>query len=193
VTEHVDEEPQHDEGDHHKCGDHKDDAEEEEPIGPDLAAARIVLSAFEQSDVPAIGFPGGVERVSEEGNCADESVEADVGDHARDGYARESALPCGEDDEERCKAAECVAQSGDQPYQRIQSEADAGSGHVKDVVEQRCNKVELLVGEPAAGLQWRQHLWFGGLGHSMFDAFCRVKREYPEALLIPQMGHRAMT
>ena len=107
----MDKKPQHHDGDDHQRGQDEDDSEEEKPVGEDLASAGIVLGAFEQSDVLAVRFPSGVEGIAEEWNGADQGIDADVGDHASDGDARQTALPRGENDEKRSKAAERVAEA----------------------------------------------------------------------------------
>ncbi len=149
MTKQMDDQPQHrnwddDEGEHDE-----DDAEEKEPVAPVLAAVGIEGMPLQEIDVFAVGFPGDIESVAEDGDGADESIDGDVDDHAGDGDSRELALPGGEDDEERSRSGEQVAEAGDKADEGIEAEADGGAGNLKDVVEPGSEPVQGDVVEAA--------------------------------------------
>src|ERR1035437_6424986 len=74
----------------------KNDEEERVAAG---VGARLLFFAEQEPVVAAVGFPGDVESVSDDGNSAYRCFEKDIGEHADEGDEGGTASPRGEDDE----------------------------------------------------------------------------------------------
>jgi len=103
--------------------------------------------AGEELVVAAVGFPGDVEDVAEDGDGADEDADADVDGHADDGDVGNAADPGGEGNDEREDACEDVAETGDEADDAVEAEADAGAGDAEGFVEQDFELLEGAVAE----------------------------------------------
>jgi hypothetical protein len=142
--------PCHEQNGHGEDGaDHERDAGEEEPVAP-VIAVRVLEVLGEQGVVAAVGLPGDVEDVAEEGDGADDDVEGEVDQHARDGDVGCAARPCGEDDDRGGEAGEDVADAGDEADDAIDAEADGGAGDAEPGVEHAAEQVEIFIAEEAA-------------------------------------------
>ena len=128
----------------------------------------------EKGVVAAIGLPGDVEGITEEGDRSDDDVDREVDDHADEGDVGHSANPGGEDQDAGGEAGQDVADGGDEADDTVEPEADLGSGDTKGVVEEMGEEIEIFVAEKAAtrgeagwlpGSSGRQHFGLFGRGH----------------------------
>ena len=159
-------------------GDGGGEGREEEPVLPGLAAG-VFDVADEQGVVAAVGLPGDVEGVAEEGNRADHDVERQIDDHAGEGDVGDSAHPRGEDKDAGGKAGEDVSDGGDETDDAVEAEADGSAGDAEAVVEEMGEPVEVFIAEEAAaGTEargpvrggGRQNLGVFGQRHSLGQA-----------------------
>lgn len=80
--------------------------------------------AFQECDVPDVGFPRDVEDVSQQRNRADARIESDVGGHPHQGGAGR-VLPDRFDEDPTSKnSASGVAGAGDQAQERIEANTE---------------------------------------------------------------------
>jgi hypothetical protein len=146
------------------------DSGEKEPVAP-VVAMRLLQVLGEQGVVAAIGLPCDVEGVSEEGHGADDDIEREIDQHARDGDVSRAAHPGGKDDDAGCEAGKDVADAGDEADDAVQAEADGGSRDAEPGVEQAAEQVEIFVAEEAVVRAdtrvGRQDLGFALCGHAM--------------------------
>src|ERR1700733_8110324 len=134
---------------HARGEDHERDAGEEEPGAP-VTTVRLLEVLSEQGVVAAVGLPGDVEDVAEERDGADDDVQREVDQHARDGDVGCAARPCGEDDDRGGESGEDVADARDEADDAIDAEADGGSGDAEPGIEHAAEQVEIFVAEEAA-------------------------------------------
>jgi hypothetical protein len=128
--------------------DHESNAREEEPVAP-VIAMRVLEVKGEQRVIATVRFPCDVEDVAKERHGADDDIEREVDQHARDGDVGCAARPCGQDDDAGGKAGEDVADARDEADDAVEPEADGGSGDAKPGVEHAAEQVEILVAEEA--------------------------------------------
>ena len=107
--------------------------------------------AAEQAVVAAVGFPGDIEDVAEDGDGADDDFDADVDHHADEGDVRDAANPGSEDDDERGEAGEDVAETGDETDKTVETDTDRSEGDAEPVIEEVREDVHVRVGEPTLG------------------------------------------
>ena len=144
-------EPGDEQNGHGKDGEEHDaDGCEEEPVAP-LLAAWMLEVAGEQHVVAAVGLPRDVEGISEERHGADDDVEREIDDHARDSDVGCAARPCGEDDDGRGETGEDVADAGDEADDAVQAEADGGAGDAEPRVEKTAKDVQIFVPKKTIG------------------------------------------
>ena len=103
--------------------------------------------AGEELVVAAVGFPGNVEDVAEDGDGADEDADADVDGHPDDGDVGDAADPGGEGDDEGEDAGEDISEAGDEADDAVDAEADAGAGDAEGFVEKDFELLEGAVAE----------------------------------------------
>ena len=110
------------------------DRDHEQPVaarrGPLLPGVPL-----EQLHVPVVGLPRHVERIAEERHCADHRVDDHVQQHPQLHDARDAELHAGDDDGDRVERRDHVAETGQQPEDRIPAEPDAETGNLEDAVE----------------------------------------------------------
>ena len=127
-------------------------SEQKRPVAPGVAA-RLAQVAVQQPVVAAVGLPGDVEDVAEEGNGADQHADAEIGGHAHQRHVGNAANPGGQRNDQREQAGQHVAQAGNQPDDAVEAEADAGAGDAKGLVEQDLKPMQGLVAEePGAAI-----------------------------------------
>jgi hypothetical protein len=155
--------------DHRRKEEGEDGAEEAEQKRVVLAGVAMGLAqvADDEAVVAAVGLPGDVEDVSEDGDGANDDGNAEVDEHADEGDVRDAANPRGDDEDRGGDAGEDVAEAGDEADEAVETEADAGAGDVEAVVEEVGVEVEVLVGEPAGGAGARAG-WSGWCGGQDF-------------------------
>ncbi len=124
---------------------------EEEGVVPPGVTVGLAEVARHQLIVAAVGFPGNVEDVAEEGDGTDEDFETEVDHHADEGDVGDAANPRSEDEDERGDAGENVAEAGDESDEAVEADADRREGDVEPVIEQVGVEVEIFVGEEALG------------------------------------------
>src|SRR5271165_3069344 len=107
--------------------------------------------ARHQVVVAAVGFPGDVEDVAEEGDGADEDLDGDVDHHAEEGDVGDAANPGGEDEDAGGDAGEDVAEAGDEADEAVEADAGGREGEAEPVVEEMGEEVEVFVGAEALG------------------------------------------
>ena len=143
-------------------------------------AVGLSEGAGEEAVVAAVGFPGDVEGVAEDGDGADEDSDGDVGDHAEEGDVGDAADPGGDGDDEGEEPGEDVSQAGDEADDAVDAEADLGAGDEEGFVEEDFKPVEAFVVEEGAAFVpagWRggERSGFWGLhGASRRQIWCRV-------------------
>jgi hypothetical protein len=147
------EEPAEHPGENQERGDENGDqrqeyACEEEPIFPGLFA-RVFDVANEESIVAAIGLPGDVEGVAEEGDRSDEDVDGKVDEHAGEGDVGNSADPGGEDEDAGGESGEDVSECGDEADDAVEAEANLRARDTEAVVEEMSEEIEILIAEKA--------------------------------------------
>ena len=143
-------EHQNDDGDGEDGEDCGEEDCEEGVVAPSVAVG-LAEVARHQVVVAAVGFPGDVEDVAEEGDGADEDLDGDVDHHAEEGDVGDAANPGGEDEDEGGDAGEDVAEAGDEADEAIEADADGGEGEAEPVVEEMREEVEIFVGAEALG------------------------------------------
>ena len=103
-----------------------------------------LLVANQQIIVPAVSLPGYVRHIADDRDCADEAFNCQIQDHAEQSNPGNPPLPRGEHDKDRGKGGERIADAGYPPDDRIETEADLGSGNDKTIVEPRALRQEWL-------------------------------------------------
>ena len=130
--------------------------------------------ARKQQVVSAVGLPGHVKDVAEDGHRAYQHANAKVGGHAHQRYIRDAANPAGEVNDEREQPGQYVAQPGDEPDDSVKAETDVRAGNVEGLVQQDLMGVQRAVAkQPCAsipaisrscGTRWKQRrrlVWVG--------------------------------
>ena len=157
---------------------------EEGVVFPGMTVGLAKVARHEFVIAP-VGFPGDVEDVAEEGDGADDDLDADVDHHADEGDPGDAANPGGEDDDEGGEAGEDVAEAGDEADETVEADADGGEGDAEPVVEEVREEVDVLVGKPllgalakgeGRGVFWREDFGFLGLWHWGFGCTRGARR-----------------
>jgi hypothetical protein len=116
------------------------------PIAAEAALEPPLLIALQplvqQPHVASVRAPQNVEGVADQRHCAEQAVERDVAEHARDDVARRAELICLVHDKQRQRRGDDVADGGKEPDQRIEAEAHGGAGDNKRGVEQGRKRVD---------------------------------------------------
>src|ERR1700760_4487101 len=141
---------------------------EKEQVAP-VVTPRVLEMPGEQRVVAAVGLPCDVEGVSQEWHGADDDVEREIDQHARDGDIGCAPYPCGNDDDAGGEAGEDVADAGDQADDTVQSEANRSAGDAEPGVEQAAEQVEIFVAKEAV-LRADARVWRQDLGFALFVA-----------------------
>ena len=115
------------------------------------------------------GLPCDVEGISEEGDGADDHVEREIDEHARDGDVACAARPCGDDDDGGGEPGEDVTDAGYEADDAVQAESDGGAGDAEPRVEKAAEDVEVFVAKETVGRTdagaGREDLGFALRGH----------------------------
>src|SRR6476620_4766475 len=101
---------------------------------------------LEQASVLPVRLPGEVEQIAEQRHRADQKIDSDIAEHARERELRGAALPGMMHDEERAAARHGVAEAWEQAEQEVEAEAQIGAGHPELVVHHARDEAHL--GEP---------------------------------------------
>src|SRR5437899_467684 len=111
------------------------DADDEEPVA---ARRRLHLRRvpLEQRQILRVRLPEKIGGVADDGHDTDEHVDPDIEEHP-DLHAARAAQPMRLDDDRRPEdRRQHIADPGDQPDDRIPSEAEVGAGDAKRLVEE---------------------------------------------------------
>lgn len=98
----------------------------------------------QQSHVFAIGFPGDIEHVPHNWNGSHRDIDGDVPDHAGNEPPRRAKLSSFANQPDREGAGDEIADSGNQPDDRIQTKLNVGSGDQELTVHQLGDLSELF-------------------------------------------------
>jgi len=168
-------------------GERGDEKEQEAPVAPGVAARRSEV-AEEQLVVAAVGLPGDVEGVAEDGDGADEHADANVDGHAEEGDVGQPAHPAGDGDDERKQAGDDVAKAGYEADDAVDAEADAGAGDAEGFVEKDFKVEESVVAQepratlPACKLGGGEAGRVGGWAHAGRRRHCGLRRAISAAV-----------
>lgn len=128
---------------------------QKEPVAPGMDAGRFEMPRHERV-VSSVRFPRDVERVAEKWDSADDDLNGDVGNHTHESDVGQTAVPCGEDEDAGCEAAEDVAEAGDEANDSVEAETDFCAGNTEPVVEHVRDEIEVLVVEGVAAFAREQ-------------------------------------
>jgi X-Pro dipeptidyl-peptidase C-terminal non-catalytic domain len=109
-------------------------------------ARPAVQMRLEQASVLPVRLPGEVEQIAEQRHRADQKIDTDIAEHARERELRGAALPGMMHDEERDDAGHGVAEAGEQAEQEVEAKAQIGARHPELVVHHAGDEAHL--GEP---------------------------------------------
>src|SRR5580692_7771595 len=106
--------------------------------------------ACEQFVIAAVSLPGDIKRVAQEGNCADQHRDGNIGRHADERDVGNSAYPGCDGNQQGSEAGEHVAQARHKPDDAIQAEAYGGSWDAEPVIQYVSEQIKIAIVEPAA-------------------------------------------
>ncbi len=98
---------------------------------------------FEELEIEVVGFPDDVKNIAEDGDIAEEPVDADVGHHAPEGGGGEFPAAGFEEDVAGESEARDVAEAGEEAEEGVEADAELGAGDGDRVVEKVADLTDL--------------------------------------------------
>jgi hypothetical protein len=103
------------------------------------------------SDIAAIGAEGNVERVTDEWNGAHDAFEGNIREHAREDMLRHTERMRLIEQVTGQRGGDEIADARDEPYDRLDAEADIGSGQEECGIEHGREPIDTVKRRPPIG------------------------------------------
>jgi hypothetical protein len=124
---------------------------QEDPVSPRLPPLLFQMPN-DQRIVAPVRLPGDVKGIAQQRNRPQQYLDANVDHHSDQRDIGHTPYPRRYNEDRRSKAADNIAQAGDETDDAIQSEADGGAGDAEPFVEYVGKQVEIFIREEAARL-----------------------------------------